>query len=117
MEEEEFKIKVYSPTNKSIADEIDHSGEIKKTTANFHSNLYIEHTNTKSQGLVKDIFQCEISRLNSCGSDNSLATDFFPFEDPINESLEDSPLVKRESRKNKSKFLEIELEKVRNSQD
>ena len=40
-EEEEFKIKVFSPTHKSISIENEKYHESKKTTANFNINFVV----------------------------------------------------------------------------
>jgi hypothetical protein len=62
---------------------------------------------SKSQFTVKEAFQCSLSRLNSEGSEKSFATDFFQFEDPVNESIDETAaLIKRRSKKKNSRFLE-----------
>ena len=62
---------------------------------------------SKSQFTVKEAFQCSLSRLNSVGSEKSFTTDFFQFEDPINESIDETAaLIKRRSKKKNSRFLE-----------
>lgn len=104
-EEEEVKIKIFSPANESInTSSQDTFEQNKRITAAFSSLL----DNSKSQSTVKEAFQCSLSRLNSCTSEKSFISDLFQFEDHINENSEEqTPLVKRTSKEKPSTFLQI----------